>query len=320
MGPKKNFPCILCQKQVQDGISCSICNRWVHKDCVDESIYKLVIEVHTKFGSHFWSCEGCSLGLTNLQKRVSAQETQIKELTSVVKVVQADNNQNKSNIAENKSNISDNKDRISKIEELVKESQQVDNNNQDAIKELDERARKQKNLILHGVTEQDENLSSDQRKKLDTDVITEIIQSSTLSSVEMKRDVKFIVRIGERKEGKKRPICIGFRNVITRDDVLDTVNLEVSHPDYSLSPDLTKIQLTNERKLKDEAKKNNDELSEEDAKKYVWKPVGQYGHRKLIKSIIKPQRRERITSTKRTAEEMEETQDLATRSKTRKQY
>ena len=319
--PNKKYPCIQCQKEVKDGISCGVCDRWIHKECVDETIYKLVMEMHTKFGSHIWSCEGCTLAFANLQKRVQNQEAKLNELTKVVKSVQSDCGQNKADIAENRTLIADNTDRISKVEELAKESK--DSNSQDAIKEMDERSRKQKNLILHGVEEQDGNLSGNQRKKLDSDIITEII-NSTLVSMQPDTDIKFVTRIGVRTEGRKRPICIGFKNATVRDEVLEKINLETSHPNYSLSPDLTKMQLLNEKKLKEEAKKNNEDLSEEDAKKYVWKLVGQYGLRRLIRSSIKPPQpaRGRLTSTKRPAEDMddlEEQQEMPTRSKTRRQ-
>lgn len=313
--PNKKYPCIQCQKEVKDGISCGVCDRWIHKDCVDETIYELVMKMHNKFGSHLWSCEGCSKAFANLQKRVQNQEAMLEKLSNVVKTVQSDCGQNKSDISQNRTDIAGNKDRISRVEVLVNESNS--NSSEDAIKEMDERNRKQKNLILHGVPEQDENLTNDQRKKLDFKVVVDIINPTVSMS---NNNLKYVARIGVRTQGRNRPICIGFKNLYIRDDVLEKVKLETSHPDYSLSPDLTKLQLLNEKKLKEEAKKNNDDLSEEDvAKNLTWKLVGQYGQRRLIKTTTKPPVRDRLPSTKRPAEDMEESPDMSTRSKTRRQ-
>ena len=52
----------------QYSVACCVCERWVHKDCgIDDDKYKLIDKIFKKKGSHFWSCDGCSLGLSKLQ-------------------------------------------------------------------------------------------------------------------------------------------------------------------------------------------------------------------------------------------------------------
>ena len=200
----------------------------------------------------------------------------------------------------------------------------------DIYKELDERAAKQSNLIIFEVPEQSAELISAERKSEDTKIVLKIIKATGYSSA-MEKMFKFVVRIGERKDNSTRPICVGFRDQADRDKVLNnSKNVVTTYPDYFLSPDLTKTQIARDKKMREEAALKNTELSEEDAKNFVWKVLGQYGQRKLLRvkkrEEVNHSPRRRIFSTKRTAAEMEEldqtlsTQGVETRKQARKQH
>lgn len=282
MPTKKTYPCIECKKAVDNNgsISCAACNRWMHKDCADPTVYKLVIEMFNKYGTHFWSCEGCTLGLMNLQKMVLAQETQIKELRKDMEAAKIDINQNQED-------ISIVNDRIEKVEKTCVELKENPTN--DILKELDERASKENNIIIHGVKEQDQDLTPLERKREDEKIVKEIIEACKVK-INIRDDCKFIVRIGERKELKNRPICICFRKLEVRKKIMEnTRDLAMDFPNINITPDLTKKQVEMDRDLKKEAERLNKDLKPEEAKNYIWKPVGAYGQRRLAKLKKKPE-------------------------------
>jgi hypothetical protein len=333
--PKKSFPCIECKKNVenQHSINCCVCQRWVHKDCIDETIYKLVIEIHEKHGAHFWSCDGCSRGLSGIQKIVAAQDAKINELRKDVDVVKNDVDCVKKDVKENKESQNKVIDRVETVEKLVDNMKST--NEHDIYKELDERAAKQSNLIIFDIPEQSADLTPSERKDEDIRIVLQVIKATGFKNAS-EQSLKFVVRIGERKDGQARPTCIGFREQADRDRVLrNGKNIATNFPNYFLAPDLTKIQLARDKDVRNEATKKNAELNEDEAKNFAWKVVGPGGQKRLMKvkkieTGEAPTARTRLTSTKRTAAEMEDvaiadqnppTQTVETRTtKVRKQH
>ena len=84
-------------------------------------------------------------------------------------------------------------------------------------------------------------------------IITATVYTSASESM-----LNFIVGIGVWKERSNRPICVGFWDQTNRDMVLkNSRNIASSYPDYFLSPDLTKTQIAQDKKLSDEFVQKN---------------------------------------------------------------
>lgn len=305
---KEKFPCLDCKKNVtekQACVQCSICDRWQHKDCgIDEDVFQLIQKIHKKSGHHFWSCEGCSTGLNKLQKMVNINREQIATLKEDVSVLKTDQESQSADIEANKSDIVTLKQ---DLKEIQKKS--TDNSCETLIEEFEQRDAKKSNIIIFALDEQDQSLDSVEKKKLDTNKVADIF-SVMKCSIDIKKDVKFVSRIGVYDDEKVRPLTIGFYNEEKKDKVLScTWNLAKStYVHLSISPDLTKVQIAKEKELIAEAKTLNENLSSEEAKNYLWKLVGKKGQRKLRKTEKKKVNipRGRIGSVRRTREEMEE--------------
>ena len=62
-----------------------------HKVCgIDEDVFQLIQKIHKKSGHYFWLCEGCSTGLSKLQKMVNTNWEQIANLKEDVSVLKTD--------------------------------------------------------------------------------------------------------------------------------------------------------------------------------------------------------------------------------------
>ena len=318
---KEDSLCIECKEKVtnkQHAVSCCVCDRWVHKDCgIDDDEYKLIDKIFKKKGSHFWSCDGCSRGLSKLQQIVS---TNVREIATLKE--RCDD----LDIAKDKhtTDIQDANDKISTLSTEVsdlKEKGLGDHKNDSVYHELDLKESKKANLMLYNVREQDNNLPAIQRKQSDENLVRNIIAETGIA-INIESDLKFVARVGEYSDEKVRPVTVGFRNINNRDKVLISawkLGKSKNHHEISISPDLTKIQLSKEKELQQEAKDKNEALTGDDAKNYIWKLIGVQGQRQLKKVKKKMDQRSRIHSVRRGRAEMEEDSDSEVETRSKKQ-
>ena len=313
--------CIECKEKVtskQYSVACCVCERWVHKDCgIDDDEYKLIDKIFKKKGSHFWSCDGCSLGLSKLQIIAHKNREEINTLKDKYEELNTAKEQQSADIQDAKEEISILKKDVSDL----KSKDPVGNDNESVYKELDLRESKKMNLMFYKVPEQDSNLTAKEKKSIDETKIQEIIAEVGLT-IDVEKDLKFVARVGVFSEDKVRPVTIGFRNVDTRDKVLTSawmLGKSKTYHEISISPDLTKIQLSKEKELQQEAKDNNDALSGEDAKNYIWKLIGVRGQRQLKRVKKKEDPRPRTQSVRRTRQEMEGESDTEIGTRRKKQ-
>ena len=110
------------------------------------------------------------------------------------------------------------------------------------------------------------------------------LKTHALSAVNRK-DIKFCRRIGVRG-GEPRPLVVGFRREVNKEDVLDCAwNLKnTKFNDVNVVPDLTKEQRMEKKELTKEAqKRNNNRTTDEVAKNVEWQVVGRKGEKRIIK-------------------------------------
>jgi hypothetical protein len=312
MAPRKKeeYFCLQCKLKVaenQFSVACSICDRWIHKDCgLDEDEYKLVDKMFQKKGFHCWSCDGCAKGLSKLHKMIVSNQREIASLREDVTEIQVTTDKNVNDIVTNAEGI----DSLRKDVEELKSTENSGFNNEGVLEELDLRESKKANLMIFSIPEPDETLEPLLKKKADIQTMKDICASIDVN-LNSESDIKFIYRVGELGE-KSRPLSLGFRNAGVRDRILKNawkLNKSDEYKKISLAPDLTPLQLKKEKKLLAEAEEKNKELSDTDAKNYVWKLIGIRGNRilrKVKRTAQGTQKKTRTASVRRTRAEMEE--------------
>ena len=305
----KDCLCLVCQHKVTDNqksVACSICERWQHKTCgIDDDEYKLIDKVFKKKGSHCWSCDGCTHGLSKLQALITANQREIASVKETVSAVQESSDQNTKDISDNKEKMAT----MSKDMEDLKNKENTSASTDDVFKEIDLRESKKANLMIFSLPEPDNSLPSLEKKDSDMEAVNNI--SSFLGvNLNSDTDIKFIYRVGVVGE-KPRPLSLGLRNANHKDDILKRAWRLAKNSKYqniSLAPDLTPQQVRCEKKLQSEADEKNKNMTADEAKNFVWKLIGTRGNRILRRVKMKDQltqTRPRLGSV-RTRAEMEE--------------
>ena len=276
--------CVGCKKKFTKSdycVICGMCNYWYHKTCagISDDIYKC-IETYYKENSHtFWNCMPCSTyakGITarmrELEGRIESvekhQEEQDQELKSVNSKVDATN-----------------KD-VKKLEKKIEEAKSGTN----VLLELKERKARRLNVIFYGIGEATgENPSIEERKSWDRKSCQNIFDALKLNI--RSNSLRFIRRVGEKGE-KPRPLLVGMENMDDKERLLANAKYLRDTPlnRVGISPDLTPLELQEEREMVAEAERRNRNLSEEDKSKNMkWLVVGQKGEKRLFKGVERTQ-------------------------------
>ena len=153
------------------------------------------------------------------------------------------------------------------------------------MKELMEIEDKKANLVIFGIPEQTgSGLTSRSAKDKDAQVVDSILEEVARRKVVF--EVKF--RIGQKEEGKDRPIVLKLRNQHEKYEILDNCSRLKDHSQWQnvyIRPDLTKLQRdcrqAHEAQLKAEASQKNAERK--NGETWEWKPRG----RGLLRHLVK---------------------------------
>ena len=232
----------------------------------------------------------------------------IQKLMGIVTELQKKVTCAEGNIEKNATNIEQQGLRVNllenKVETLVKENGNkelinaaVAEKSREWSRELQDRESRKGHLIVHNVREPGPECSLPlKRKEFDLDHIMELCNITEVECC-VDTEVKFVNRVGEKpKDGKPRPMIIGFRDVSIRDSILKNTfklkNSSFSH--IRIVPDLTKLQRNEEQELTEEATQRNNNMSEPESLNFEWRLVGQKGAKRLQK--VKKLKRPRQTS------------------------
>ena len=158
----------------------------------------------------------------------------------------------------------------------------------EVLRELREQESRKNNIVIHNMMESNKGTAM-ARKENDIVGIEEL--ASTIS-VQFNRDrIKFMKRLGEKKEGKTRPLLVGFKNFDTKEEFLEQAKLldqeEDSWRDVYLCPDLTFKQREEDERIRKEAEKLNSEHSEADVLNFEFRLVGRKGQKRMVKASVR---------------------------------
>ena len=190
-------------------------------------------------------------------------------------------------IDQNKEEIAAQKRRMEKLENKIEDldpAKIIEQSRDSMLKELRERATRKDNLVIYQV-EEPEMDRGHERKEYDMKKVIEIFEFMACPMT--KEGIKFIFRVGERKEDRPgpRPIIVCLKDPGARNYILENTRRLASsrYERISVTPDLTPLQRKEEDDLRKEAVTRNINLSEEERLNFEWVLVGIKGQRSLIK-------------------------------------
>ena len=143
------------------------------------------------------------------------------------------------------------------------------------MSEMNQREMRKTNIIIHNLLEpQVEGASSkDVLQEKEHEILGDLFAQMELDKEEIKENIKFCKRLGEKKDGKGRPLLVGFKNVNKRNKVMEAAISKRNLPS-SLTSDLTKMQRDENDKLRKEVQNLNNEKPSDNSGDYRWNLVG----------------------------------------------
>ena len=283
---KQDYPCIRCDIHVkvnEHAVKCALCDLWVHKKCenMSDDVFKVLDMQNDETGQCFWSCKSCRSYAMKFDKRMRAMETRIQNLETKLPNVETD-------LAAVKNDITDLKKK--QKEKPAEGSTNPEKVTASVLEEMKERQARRCNLVIHNLDEPSDSIrEKKERIEADKHKVQELCNEIGLE-FSVFEEARFVKRLGEKDDSSIRPMLIGFKSERTCNDILDK-SKELAHKeqpwsDVHIIRDLTKCQRKEEKQLRDDCTKKNDERSEEDALNWEWKVVGRRGERKLIKATV----------------------------------
>ena len=303
---KKNFPCLRCNghvKKTERAVKCALCELWVHKDCegmTDETFHVLDTQ-NEEQGQCFWSCKSCHSYALKFDKRMRNVETRVTKIE----------NETIPEISDQVNGMRKELDDLKGVAKNLQESSKKGESSAQSVitsailEEMKERDTRRCNLIIHGISEPAADVvESKDRVEKDIEKLQEL-----LGQIEVEMDVnetyRFAKRLGARDEDNERPrpLLVGFKDKRHCDSILDNSHkLSQKEEPWSLVNiirDLTKAQRKEEKDMRGEVEKKNNELSEEEKGNWEWKVVGRRGERKIVKAEVKPEERQGANGSQR---------------------
>lgn len=277
---KKDFPCLKCDIHVKRNdcaVQCYLCDLWIHQKCAEISdvLFKeLVYQADNSGGTH-WACKACRSSSAKLNKKIN-------EIYKKVETLEEEQKDTKKEVETIKDDVKTVNSRIDKIDTTCKNA--AESAQEAMFRELKDREEKKNNLIIHNLPEPGPECTKGlDRKYADQKTLAELL-SAIDCSLNLEQDLKFMRRIGEKKE-EPRPLVVGFHTTSAKSNVLK--NAPAIHDtdffEVSIAPDLTLRQRKEDEEVYKQCEAKNEARTGEDLN-FIWKVVGPRGLKRLIKT------------------------------------
>lgn len=290
---KIDYPCLRCKEHVtknSESIQCSLCELWVHKKCekMSDETFKVLCGAVKEGLGMYWACTACTSysakfnkSIQELGRRVTKVEEQMKE-----RVIEIDNVKKEIDVV---------KTQVDSMNRRVDEGRE--NQNSSVFREIRERENRKTNIVFHNIPEPKGKSKEDRIKEDDTQVeeLCKVIGAPII----MKGTAKFTARLGKFSKDGCRPLLVGYKDKETKEKILDNArNLSKQEEgsqwkSVSIVPDLTQIQRKEEDDLRKEANEKNAKMSDEEKKNFLWKVVGRRGERRIVRTSVNQEGREK---------------------------
>ena len=218
--------------------------------------------------------------IVDLQKRVEVVERKCAKVDEISEKVD--------DMSSKVAQVDDLTSRVSEVSNKVElmEKADYDQLRADFAHEMHEIEVRRCNVVVHNMPEiHAPNAGRKEKFENDLKQVSKIFEAI---NVEFKwnDDVKFINRVGKSDQaGNPRPMVVGFRCARIREIILNN-NFKLRDSNLlgvRVVPDLTKAQRDTEKEMERTCEDKNANLSQEDAKNFVWKVVGAKGQKRLAK-------------------------------------
>lgn len=251
---QENENCPLCTKHVaKDGVQCDLCEYWHHRQCVNMSKETLKVlsksSTDTNCGVIHWICSGCQRGakkimavITQLSNAQAEQGQKIQKLENQIEELRS------------KAHAADKRTEEDDTRQLSLKG--------DMVKEMDDRMRREKNIIVFGLDESSHPQLQQQRKD-DAERLGDAILDALGSTVDMSNNK----RLGKKQNDaeQSRPLLVSLKNWADKNVILDNRNKLYSTKKLSAKKDQTPYErkvwkdLIIERNAKRESCRNEEE-------------------------------------------------------------
>ena len=155
--------------------------------------------------------------------------------------------------------------------------------------ELNNRNQRRLNIIVHGLVEPDASVKDlNTRITKDKEKIQQLMSQIEVD-LQVNDVVKFAKRLGAKSEqaDRARPLLLGLKSIDHKERMLDNASKLNDMPEpwksVSIVQDLTTMQRSEEKKMREEAQRLTDEQSDDDKKNWLFKVVGRRGERRILK-------------------------------------
>ena len=281
------------------GVQCNVCDRWWHGPCMDISseMFGMLCKVVEEGMQIPWRCPSCESAGTKLKKMVEVLTNRVEETEKglekhdvrIAKIEDKNATQDAKIVSQDRE-IKELRDQLAKL---------GDNSGASAIREMDERAAKECNVVVHGLRESS-RLEARERVQDDMDAFKQVV--GVMGVVDGDEGIRFARRLGDREKGRNgegrdktvpRPMLIGFINKGIQERILDSSwrLVDSNNPDIcriSVVRDLTARQRGREQEMVREAAKSNLERQQEDiVGNLAFKVVGRRGEKRIIKAPLR---------------------------------
>ena len=252
----KDF-CGMCERECKEGVSamcCNSCELWFHLNCagMDEEVYKILDADKVK--GIMWFCQKCESSVAFALKtfnEVKKRQDEIEDKLNKVSDLLLENVKNTEQISE----------RMDKIDNLIEVRVA------DYFKEREEKERKKLNIIIHGIPESMKKEPGD-RKGEDTTVVKKIF-----SKLGVEAEVDNVIRLGKVVENGNRLTKVVLNDFEKKREILNNAKRLKSCQEFGrifISPDMTREEREQDKKLRDEVKNKRD-TEQRDGYKWVIK-------------------------------------------------
>ena len=296
---KKDYPCLRCGnhvKMTEHAVKCALCDLWVHKSCenMDDATFN-VLDLQNQMGQCFWTCKSCHSFAFKFEKRMKDIDKRLQLIEDKLPKVECDVTEIKTEIASLKSGMDNDQDKFIQIQ-----SNAVDV----VFEEMRDRESRKSNVVIHNLAEPPISVKSGTDRIAKDKVAVQDLCKVIGVDIDNVSAIKFAKRIGAKQDNpdEHRPLLVGFMSDETSHNVLDLSSglKDLGDPwtNVNVIQDLTKKQRSEEKKMREEAAKRNKELSEDDAKNWLWKVVGRRGERHVVKAALSKEQTQASQSRK----------------------
>ena len=284
--------------QSDGSIQCQICTFWWHPTCggLEREEYELFVKLAELGNLGLWQCLTCKVGMGDLGLRWERTGKIVTENRARLDIIETKVERQEVKVDSLGHDLKKTKEELEKLKEsmdvMKKEAIQI------SLTEINERENNRSNVMIKNVPESNSNDPSVRQdhdlKKLQ--IILRELGLLKFIQADLREHIKFIRRIGERKEKEARPIKVGFIFYNMKERLMESARYLKQIPalrHIGIAHELTEIQRKEETSLWRMAADQNLVPSKEMQEKgLVKKVVGARGQRRIIMAPLR--RREEV--------------------------